>query len=247
MLTSHTKHMHGVARTPTPPPTNRVPQSPTDRFIQRRAATSHHAAVTPQTNARKTRHTRSALVKFFADRPSKFRGEIDTTAHPEANKYDDWADFVKRVFKDEVARAVKKEAQQEIQNSKSSRSESTTPCTWVIDKGTPKSFENGRAKLASSIAARQACSLEVIKRTGIGSLLDKRDETILRDLIEGNFVTEKKHRCQHPTVAKSPERYQQSRTRHGAGAWLHSGYEDETTRLSLPSGSAGGRYHDVRE
>jgi hypothetical protein len=191
------KHMHVVARTPTPPPTKRVPQSPTDRFIQRSATTSHHAAMTPQTDARKTRHTRSALVKFFADRPSRFRGKIDTTAHPEAYKHEDWADFVKRVFKDEVARAVKKEAQQETQSSQSSKSESTTPYTWVIDKGTPKSFEDGRSKLANSIAARQACSSKVIKRTGIGSLLERRDETILRNLIEGNFVTEKSHQKNH--------------------------------------------------
>lgn len=147
--------------------------------------------MTPPAHERKTRHTRSALVKFFADRPSKFRGEIDTTAHPEAYKYEDWEDFVWRVFKDEVARAVKQEAQQETQGSKSSQSESTTPYTWVIDKGTPKSFEDGRSKLANSIAACQECSSEVIKRTGIGSLLEKEDGTTLRDLIEGNFVTEK--------------------------------------------------------
>lgn len=146
--------------------------------------------MTPPAHERKIRHTKSDLVKFFADRPVEFGQNPYVKDHPGALAAENRLQFTWRVFKDEVTRAVKEETELECQ---SSESEGSAPYRRDVDTDTHSSFEvkKHRQLLDDSIAARKKCAYEVIERISIQSLLGEEDRVWLKCIIAGNYVSER--------------------------------------------------------
>jgi hypothetical protein len=97
--------------------------------------------MTPPAHERKIRHTKSDLAKFFADRPDEFGANPFTIKHPGAYALETWVQIIRRVFKEEVTRAVEKEAQHE---SQSPESNSPNPGGRDVGTDTHSSFEDGK-------------------------------------------------------------------------------------------------------
>jgi hypothetical protein len=194
--------------------------------------------MTPPAHERKTRHTKSDLAKFFADRPDEFGHNKYAKDHPGAFAHENWVQFIWRVFKEEVKCAVEKETELERQ---SSESESPAPYGCDVGTETKTSHEDRRRRslLDDSINARKACSFEAIERTGIRSLLEKEDQMTLKHLIGGTFV---KERSQLKNAMRK-ERIRKERKRERCDSPSHDSGEGRplTKRQHLPLPATGFR------